>query len=138
MKKTYRLISTLFVFALLTLPAASGALESAEPRIVGMMFYADTCGSCKMLDPKIQAVKPEFLDQPILFATFDHSNDNTRNQAAMLAERLGLGDLYAAQKKASGYMLLVDAKTGHPVGKLTRDLSKQEIREALEKALASE
>jgi hypothetical protein len=113
------------------------AAEPVEPKIVGLMFWADTCASCKVLDPKIQAVKGEFTERPILFATFDHSNDVTKAQAAMLAAALGVGDIYKAQEKASGFLILVDAKTRQPIAKLTRDMSEEDIRTEINKALKS-
>lgn len=111
------------------------ALESAEPKVVGLMFYADTCGSCKILDPKIEAVKKDYTAKPILFATLDHSNEGSRNQAALLAESLGLGKIYAAQEKASGFLLLINPKSGEVITKLTRDMSEAAIKAAFDKAL---
>jgi len=127
--------STLAIITLIGTVSLAAAADPVEPKVVGLMFFADTCASCKVLDPKIQAVKGEFVEQPILFATFDHSNDGTKAQATMLAAALGVGDIYAAQEKASGFLVLVDAKTKQPVGKLTRDMSEDDIKAEINKAL---
>jgi thiol-disulfide isomerase/thioredoxin len=127
-------LATVTLFGITNLATAA---DPVEPKVVGLMFFADTCASCKVLDPKIQAVKGEFVDQPILFATFDHSNDATKVQAAMLATALGVGDIYKAQEKASGFLILVDAKTKQPIAKLTRDMSEEDIKTELNKALKS-
>jgi len=111
------------------------AMDSAQPKVVGLMFYSDTCGSCKILDPKIESVKKDFLSQPILFTTLDHSNEGSKNQAALLADSLGLGKVYSAQEKASGFMLLVKPDSGEVLGKLTRDMSESDIKAAFESAL---
>ncbi len=111
------------------------ALEPAQPKVVGLMFYSDTCGSCKILDPKIEAVKGDYTTKPILFATLDHSNDGSKNQAALLAESLGLGKVYADQEKASGYMLLVNPGSGEILAKIDRDMSEAEIKTAFDEAL---
>lgn len=111
------------------------ALEPAQPRVVGLMFFSDTCGSCKILDPKIENVKKDYLSQPILFATLDHSNDGSTNQAALLADSLGLAEVYAAQEKASGFLLLVNPESGEIITKLTRDMSEDEIKAAFDSAL---
>jgi len=129
--------TTLATVTLIGITGLATAAEPVEPRVVGLMFFADTCASCKVLDPKIQAVKAEYVEQPILFATFDHSNDATKVQAAMLATALGVGDIYKAQEKASGFLILVDAKTKQPVGKLTRDMSEENIKTEINKALKS-
>jgi len=112
------------------------AAEAAQPKVVGLMFYSDTCASCKILDPKIQTVKNDYATKPILFATLDHSNDGSKNQAALLADSLGLGKVYSAQEKASGFMLLVNPKTGEVIEKLTRDMTEAEITAAIDKAIA--
>jgi len=113
------------------------ALESAKPEVVGLMFYSDTCGSCKILDPKIESVKKDYTAKPILFATLDHSNEGSKNQAALLAEALGLAEIYAAQEKASGFMLLINPQSGEVITKLTRDMSEADIKAAFDKALQS-
>ncbi|MEO0794378.1 MAG: thioredoxin domain-containing protein [Verrucomicrobiota bacterium] len=113
------------------------ALDSAEPKAIGLLFYSDACGSCKILDPNIQAVKEDFATQPILFATFDHSNTESRNQAALLAASLGVAKLYDEQQKASGYMLIVDPKTGKILQKLTKTDSQEAIKAAFNMALKS-
>lgn len=129
--------TTLVTIILIGITNLANAAQPVEPKVVSLMFWADTCASCKVLDPKIHAVKKEFVEQPILFATFDHSNDATKLQAAMLATGLGVGDIYKAQEKASGFLILVDAKTKQPVGKLTRDMSEEDIRKEINKALKS-
>lgn len=113
------------------------AMEAAQPKVIGLLFYSDSCGSCKVLDPKIEAVKKDYATKPILFATFDHSNAGSKNQAALLADGLSLGKVYDAQKKASGYMLLIDPKSDEILAKLTRDMSEAEIKAAFDKALQS-
>jgi len=113
------------------------ALETAQPEVVGLMFYSDTCGSCKILDPKIESVKKDYTTKPILFATLDHSNEGSKNQAALLAEALGLNEIYAAQEKASGFMLLINPQSGEVITKLTRDMSEADIKAAFDKALQS-
>jgi thiol-disulfide isomerase/thioredoxin len=129
--------TTLATVTLIGITGLATAAEPVEPKVVGLMFWAETCASCKVLDPKIQAVKGEFVQQPILFATFDHSNNGTKAQAAMLAAALGAGDIYRAQEKASGFLILVDAKTKQPIGKLTRDMSEEDIKTEINKALKS-
>ncbi len=111
------------------------AAEPVEPKVIGMMFYADSCGSCKVLDPKIETVRAGLGDEPILFAKFDHSNELTTAQAAMLASALGVGEAYSAQEKASGFLLLVDAETKAPITKLTRDMSEEEIKAQIDQAV---
>jgi len=130
-----KLILTALAALLVSATLPAHAMEPAEPKVIGLMFYSDTCGSCKVLDPKIAAVKPEFLAKPILFAKLDHSNPDTKNQAALLADSLGLADVYKAQAKASGFLLLVNPDNQEVLAKITRDMSEADIKAALSKSL---
>lgn len=133
------MISKLIQSTLVALACATASLHAAEPaqpEVLGVMFYADTCGSCKVLDPKIESAKADYLTKPILFTKLDHSSDASKNQAALLAGSIGIGEVYKAQEKASGFMLLLDADSKEVLGKLTRDMTEAEIKEALDKALA--
>ena len=134
MKK--RIQSTIALIAAIGLTATTQAADPAEPELIGVMFYADSCGSCKILDPKIKKVQANYLSKPLLFATFDHSNDASKNQAALLAGSLDLGEVYKAQEKASGFMLVIDAETKKVVTKLTKDMTEEQIKEALDQALS--
>lgn len=130
--------STFALVAVLGLTAAQVvAVEPAQPKLLGLMFYADTCATCKVLDPKIEAVKADYLGKPILFAKLDHSNDGSKNQAALLAGSLGVGEIYKAQEKASGFLLIIDAASKQVVGKLTRDMTEADIKAEFDKALAA-
>lgn len=102
----------------------------------GLMFHSDTCASCEVLNPKINAVKPEFEEEDILFVSFDHTDASTRNQAKLMAEALGLTPVYEAQRKASGFFLVVDADSGEVLARLGKTAGSQEIREAFQKGTA--
>jgi len=102
----------------------------------GLMFHSDTCGSCEVLNPKIDAVKPDFEEENILFVTFDHTDASTRNQAKLMAEALGLTPVFEAQRKASGFFLVVDADSGEVLVRLDKTSGPEEIREAFQQAVA--
>jgi thiol-disulfide isomerase/thioredoxin len=114
-----------------TVPAAK------QPKVIGLMFYADWCGSCKTLDPKLQAVKKEFVDQPILFTRLDLTDDATKHQAALLAGLTGLDAIYAEHAGKTGFMLLIDAKDRKILGKLVKTQSEDELKAEIKKALGS-
>jgi len=127
--------STIILLIFLGLAIPGRAMEAAKPELLGLMFFSEHCGSCKILDPKVQAAAEEVAAEPVLFTTFDHSDDATMAQAAMLATALGVAEVYDAQNKASGFLLLVDAESKKPVGKITRDMSEAEIETAIREAL---
>ena len=106
------------------------------PELVGFLFYADWCGSCKILDPKLQDIQPEFQGQKILFTRFDLTDDFTKEQSLLFASLLGVHDIYLANQK-TGFMLLVNVETGEVLGKLVKTQTKDELRAAITAALAS-
>lgn len=60
----------------------------------------------------------------------------TRNQAKLLAEVLGLTPLYEAQRKASGFLLVVDADSGEVLARLDKTARPEEIQEAFQQGIA--
>ena len=116
----------------------AATITAAEPpKVVGVLFHADWCSSCKALAPKLAAVRPDFAGQPVLFTQVDFTDDNTRAQADLLAAWLELGPAYAEQGRKTGFMLLLDAKTRRVLGKLTKAQGEEELRAAIARALQS-
>ncbi len=107
-----------------------------KPKVVGVLFYADWCGSCKVLDPKLDEVKKQFMDQPIYFTRVNLTDECTKKQSAMLAEWVGLGEIYREHATKTGFMLLIDPQTKKVLSKLTKAQSEAELKAAMEDALA--
>jgi len=100
--------------------AVAGEGPQAPERIAAL-FYADWCGSCKVLDPKVKEARVELAeDAKTLFVTFDLTDDASKAQSAMLAEALGLGSVYKAHGGKTGFMLVVDAEDKSVLHKLTK------------------
>ena len=134
MKKVIITVS-LITTVLVTTIAAIAAEVASKPAVIGVLFYADQCGSCKILDPKIQAVKKEFTDKPILFTRVDLTDDYTKSQSQMLASMLGISEIYNENAPKTGYMLLINAKDKKVLGKLTKTQSEEEIKTTIKTAL---
>lgn len=107
-----------------------------QPKVVGLLFYADWCASCKVLEPKLNEVKKQFMDQPIYFTRVDMTDDSTQKQSGMLAEWVGLGEIYREHAPKTGFMLLIDPQTKKVLSKLTKTQSEAELKTAMEDALA--
>lgn len=118
----------------LALSAALHAASAPTPKVLAVLMYADWCGSCKVLDPKLKAVQPEFEPGNILFVRFDLTNERTAHQAGMLARTLGLAGLYEQNAGKTGYVAIVDRATGQTIEKITKDHSEQDIRKMLRQA----
>jgi thiol-disulfide isomerase/thioredoxin len=129
------IVSVTTLIALAVGATTAAAQETQNPKVIGLLFYADWCGSCKVLEPKLDAVKTEFAGKPVLFTRVDLTDDFTKQQSALFAQWVGLKDLYAEQAGKTGFMLLIDAKEKKVLGRLTRDQSEEQLKADIQKAL---
>ncbi len=131
-----KLPSIIAILALMLGALPLAAQEKADaPKVIGLLMYSDTCASCKVLEPKLNAVKKDFAGKPILFTRVDETDDFTKHQSALHSKLLGVADLYAEQGGKTGYMLLIDAKDKKVLGKLMKTQSEEELKAAIESAL---
>lgn len=114
---------------ILPLQAQAEAVHHKTPELIGVLYYADWCGSCKTLDPQIEKArgKAGLDDMPIVFVRMDLTDTTTSAQSAMLASSLGLGDLYADNKGKTGYMAVIDANTKEVVARIDKTMSADDI-----------
>lgn len=112
--------------------ASAGEDSAQSPERIAALFYADWCGSCKVLDPKVKEARAELAeDTKTLFVTFDLTDEASKAQSAMLAKALGLGALYEAHAPKTGYMLVIDADDKSVEHKLTKTDEVASIRTQL-------
>lgn len=92
-----------------------------EISVIAMYMYADWCGACQAIKPKMEKAKIEFEDQSVLFVKMDMTNDFSAHQSKLLASRLGLLEIFNQNEGRTGYVLLVDANTSEIIDKITTD-----------------
>ena len=141
-KNMRKLIFLLIPLLFIALPLASYGEEDStisKPAVYGVMFYADWCGSCKALDPKVsEARKNAELDtQDVLFVTLDLTDDVTKYQSSLMATSLGINDVYESNAGKTGFMLLLDAESGEKISLLTNKLEVSEIATRIQEAIKS-
>ena len=97
------------------------AADEGETRadVIAVDVHADWCGHCQTISERVPDVIAQVGREDVLFVTFDITNETTRHQSALLASRLGLESLYAAEGDRQGRVLLVDADTHEIVGTIT-------------------
>lgn len=131
------LIAGLAIFAFSGRNSATGAEYTFQgaPEVVAATFSSAWCSSCKILEPRLADVIPDFKDKPVKFVKLDFTlgqRDEIEDQAA--AE--GLEDIYPRFKGATGFTLLVDADTGEIIDMLTINHSKSAMRAAIAQSVA--
>lgn len=125
------------IFAFTGRTSATGAdytLEE-EPEIIAVTFASAWCSSCKILQPRLAEIIPDFAGKPVKFVELDFTfGQRGAVEEKALAE--GLAEIYPRFKGATGFTLLVDHDTGEIIDSLTISHTKPAMRAALAQALA--
>ncbi len=120
---------------------AKSVVEPQLPNVIAIRVHADWCGACAKLDSVFPNIKKRSTELPVLFMTFDVTNDVTSRQAEYLAGVAGLDEIWQGLKKKVGSIVLIDTKSKRAVSTVaaTDDLKSIEdaIRRAVESALAA-
>lgn len=116
-------------------PATPSAPYAGKPEIVVATFASAWCSACKILEPKLASVAPQFAGEPVVFVDLDFTF-GPRDAVKAEATRYRLDALYEAKKGATGFALVVDYDTGETLDALTMDFSEDALRAAIARALA--
>lgn len=109
--------------------------SAGAPRLLAASFTSAFCPACRILEPRLAAVMGDFKGEPVEFVEFDFTFGETEALAARAAA-LGLGRLYEANKGATGFTVLVDARSGAIIDTLTMNFAEKDISRAIRNALA--
>ena len=125
-----------FLLLLAITMGLSGPVQAESLQVVGILFTADWCHNCKVLKPKLEAVKKEFEGRPIAFERVDLTNSTTRSASMNEMREKGFGLAARRYGKATAHMVLVSTETKAVLGRIFSGFSKAEIRMEFNEALA--
>lgn len=122
-------------------PASERAAVTApaeDVRVLAVLSYADWCGSCKALDPKVKAVQAANAFDGVEFATIDFTS---RDADAFFtdAETLGVGDTMRAtfsEQIKTGKLYLVNLDSGEVISTVDKSMDEAAITAAITDAAA--
>ena len=122
-------------------PASERAAVTApaeDTKLLAVLSYADWCGSCKALDPKVKAVQAANSFDGVEFATIDYTS---RDSDAFFAdaETLGVAGAMRAtfpDKVKTGRLYLVNLDSGEVVGTVDKSMDEAAITSAISEAAA--
>ena len=122
-------------------PASERAAVTApaeDTKLLAVLSYADWCGSCKALDPKVKAVQAANSFDGVEFATIDYTS---RDSDAFFADAETLGVARAMRatfpdKVKTGRLYLVNLDSGEVVGTVDKSMDEAAITTAIAEAAA--
>lgn len=110
-----------------------------EAKTKAVLVYADWCGSCKILDPKIKAVQAMGPMPGVEFVTLDYTDKNADNFYAQAAAA-GVEDAVRTELDGTiktGWLLLVDVDDARVLSKVTKADDAAQITAKIKAALAA-
>ena len=134
---------TIFIlaFAILAIIPQAFAMDDttkimAEPTLKAIAFHSDSCGSCKILGPKMKDAMGAINQDRIDVVKFDFTNKETIAKTKELANSKGVNNILQQFGAKTGFVVIVN-KDGNVVDKLKVNDSTAEIAAKLAKAIAS-
>lgn len=116
--------------------AGDRADELRRADVMLVKIHADWCPKCAAQAKNWTAVEPEFLgQQDVLFVKLDITDKQRRAHSELLANELGLGDIWEARSKRTGQMFLVDRETKQIVADFAYTAPSSDVSEAIAAAL---
>jgi thiol-disulfide isomerase/thioredoxin len=117
---------------------AAVTAPAEDTKILAVMSYADWCGSCKALDPKVKAVHASNQFTGVEFATIDYTS---RDAHAFFADAETLGVAAAMRatfpdKIKTGRLYLIDLDTGAVISSIDKSMDEAAISAAISDAAA--
>lgn len=124
-------------FYLSTSASSADAAESDdEISVISVYMYADWCGSCQAIKPKMEEATRAFEGEPVLFTKMDMTDDFTAHQSKLMAYRLGLQELFDENQGRTGFVMLVDANTLEVLDRITAADETEEIKQKISALLS--
>ena len=118
--------------------AEAQTVAAIDDTVKAVLIYADWCGSCKVLDPMVQALRPGFDDMGVSFVKLDYT---AKDADAFFTQATDAGVHTAVHSALSdsiktGQLLIVSADGTQVISTLNKTNSKDEILDSLMKAVS--
>lgn len=126
MKTTVKLLMALLVLGMAVPELSAGEKGKKETQLYAVSFFADWCPVCKAIGPSVMQLQADLKGKPVEFVKFDFTNDETKAKTRQLAKDLGLEKILE-ENNGTGFVILVNPKTGKEEGRLNRSLDEKEM-----------
>jgi thiol-disulfide isomerase/thioredoxin len=99
--------------AFITFTPIANAMDEHEmvvkAPVTAIMFYAENCGSCRILDPKIKEAVYAINQDKVDIVIFDFSNSKKIEETKALAASKGLESILQKYGAKTGFAVLVNS-----------------------------
>lgn len=95
--------------------------EATMPKLVVVKFHADWCGKCEQMAEPLAEARRGLIEEPVLFVTYDFTDEVTARQAEYLASVLEQNEIWAEHERRTGFVLLVEPLTNAVLAAFTPD-----------------
>lgn len=125
-------------------PSTKAEEGNAEPTektqvakdIAGVYFYADWCGTCKLLEPRVEKARAEEKrSEDISFITFDMTDSESIARTKKIAKAEDLDSILQKYGAATGFLVLYDRANQETLRVLTSRDSGTTIQKAFKNAV---
>lgn len=114
--------------------AEARALEE-RPRLVAAMFRSSWCSQCRILEPRLDDVRPEYQDAAMEFVRFDFTLGR-RSPLRERARQAGIEPLYDQLEGRVGFLVLMDRESGQVFEIITTNYDRENIAAAFDRWLS--
>lgn len=97
--------------------AMSDNTDATNTKATAVIFYADSCGACKLIEPRMKEALTQIDQDALNVVTFDFSNRDAIAQTRQVAKDQNVNDVLMEYGARTGFIVLVD-KTGNIVDKI--------------------
>ncbi len=108
--------------------------EKADPAVKAVVFYAVNCGSCKILEPRIEEAMKAINMNTVDVIKFDFSNKEAIESTKQLAASKNVEAVLNQYGAKTGFVVLID-QNGNEINKLKVDDDTAEIASKIVKAV---
>ncbi|MCA6611021.1 MAG: redoxin domain-containing protein [Pseudanabaena sp. M158S2SP1A06QC] len=108
--------------------------QKLQGKPVVIDVYASWCSACKNIAPTLSQLKKEYAGK-VHFVVLDVSDREATAKSEAIANELGLGNFFAANKTQTGSLTIVDPSTGKILSQHRNNANKSTYTKVLDAAL---